>query len=171
MFNQLLAIIAPMIICTGVGVCWGKYGKEFPADFISRIVMNIGTPCLIVSVMAKVQVDALLMGDVALATAWVMCCMGVLGFVGLRVMTLPVGTYLPPLIFPNNGNMGLPLCLFAFGPLGLALALGSFMVMMIGTFTLFWRFILWLSCLCDDGFYWRHSQCSIAAVGHAGGGV
>jgi malate permease and related proteins len=136
MFNELLAIVAPMIICTGVGVCWGKCGREFPADFISRIVMNIGTPCLIVSVMAKVQVDTKVMGDVALATALVMFCMGVLGSIGLRIAKLPLGTYLPPLIFPNNGNMGLPLCLFAFGQLGLALALGSFMVMMIATFTL-----------------------------------
>lgn len=135
MLSELIAILAPIIICTSTGFLWGKSGAEFPTNFISRIVMNIGTPCLIVGVMAKVQVDVKIMGSVALATALVMTCMGLLGWLWLRVMKLSVATYLPPLIFPNNGNMGLPLCLFAFGQTGLALALGSFMVMMIATFT------------------------------------
>lgn len=97
--------------------------------------MNIGTPCLIVSVMAKVDVEVSVMGQVALATAIVMTAMGLFSWALLRWMKLEIATYLPPLILPNNGNMGLPLCLFAFGQTGLALALGSFMVMMVATFT------------------------------------
>lgn len=135
MLNELFAILAPILISTGVGYVWGKSGAEFPTNFISRIVMNIGTPCLIVGVMAKVEVKPEVMGSVALATAIVMTVMGLLGWLCLHVIRMPVATYLPPLIFPNNGNMGLPLCLFAFGQTGLALALGSFMVMMIATFT------------------------------------
>lgn len=135
MLNELFAILAPIMISTGMGYLWGKSGTEFPTEFISRIVMNIGTPCLIIGVMAKVKVNPEVMGSVALATAIVMTAMGLLGWLWLHLAKLPVPTYLPPLIFPNNGNMGLPLCLFAFGQTGLALALGSFMVMMIGTFT------------------------------------
>lgn len=135
MLNELFAILAPIMISTGIGYVWGKSGTEFPTDFISRIVMYIGTPCLIIGVMAKVKVQPAVMGDVALATAIVMTAMGLIGWVWLRSLKLSVATYLPPLIFPNNGNMGLPLCLFAFGQTGLALALGSFMVMMVATFT------------------------------------
>lgn len=135
MLNELFAILAPIMISTGIGYIWGKSGTEFPTDFISRIVMHIGTPCLIIGVMAKVEVKPEVMGSVALATAIVMTAMGLIGCLWLRMVKLPVATYLPPLIFPNNGNMGLPLCLFAFGQTGLALALGSFMVMMIATFT------------------------------------
>jgi predicted permease len=64
-----------------------------------------------------------------------MTAMGLLGWILLRAMKLEIASYLPPLIFPNNGNMGLPLCLFAYGQAGLALALGSFMVMLVATFT------------------------------------
>lgn len=135
MFNELFAILAPILITTGVGYVWGKSGAEFPTEFISRIVMNIGTPCLVIGVMAKVEVKPEVMGDVALGTALIMLAMGLIGWVWLSALKLPVATYLPPLIFPNNGNMGLPLCLFAFGQTGLALALGSFMVMMVFTFT------------------------------------
>lgn len=135
MFNELFAILAPIFIATGIGFVWGKTGNTFPTDFISRIVMNIGTPCLIVSVMATVEVEVGVMGQVALATAAVMTVMGLFSWALLRWMKLEIATYLPPLILPNNGNMGLPLCLFAFGQTGLALALGSFMVMMVATFT------------------------------------
>lgn len=135
MFNELFAILAPILLCTGAGYFWGKSGQEFPADFISRIVMSVGTPCLIVSAMAKVKVDVAIMADVAMATALSTLAMGVIGWVWLRLQNLSIAVYLPPLIFPNNGNMGLPLCLFAFGQTGLALALGSFMVMLVSTFT------------------------------------
>lgn len=135
MLHELFAILAPIMISTGLGYAWGKSGTEFPTDFISRMVMYIGTPCLIIGVMAKVEVQPAVMGDVALATAVVMTAMGLIGWFWLRSLKLSVATYLPPLIFPNNGNMGLPLCLFAFGQTGLALALGSFMVMMVATFT------------------------------------
>lgn len=135
MLSELLAILAPIVISVGAGFIWGKTGTDFPSDFISRIVMNIGTPCLIISVMAKVEVQPQVMGQVALATAITMTAMGLFGWALLRWMKLEIATYLPPLVFPNNGNMGLPLCLFAYGQTGLALALGSFMVMMVATFT------------------------------------
>jgi hypothetical protein len=43
MLSELLAILAPIMISVGAGFIWGKTGTEFPSDFISRIVMNIGT--------------------------------------------------------------------------------------------------------------------------------
>src|SRR5690606_19107225 len=135
MINELFAILAPIVISVAIGFIWGRSGTAYPADFVSRIVMYVGTPCLIISVMNNVEVDAAVMGEVMLATALAMVAMGLLGWAALRALKLDIPAYLPPLIFPNNGNMGLPLCLFAFGPLGLALALGSFMVMMIATFT------------------------------------
>jgi predicted permease len=135
MLSELFAILAPIIISVVIGYIWGKSGTDYPADFVSRIVMYVGTPCLIVSAMAKVEVDPSVMGEVMLATALAMALMGVAGWALLRANRMDIPTFLPPLILPNNGNMGLPLCLFAFGEMGLALALGSFMVMMIATFT------------------------------------
>lgn len=135
MLSELIAILAPIVISVLIGFIWGRSSTDYPADFVSRIVMYVGTPCLTISAMSKVEVDASVMGEVMLATAIAMAAMGVMGWLLLRSLKLDIPTYLPPLIFPNNGNMGLPLCLFAFGQLGLALALGSFMVMMIATFT------------------------------------
>jgi predicted permease len=41
---------------------------------------------------------------------------------------LSVRGYLPSLVHPNTGNVGLPLCLFAFGEEGLALAIAYYVV-------------------------------------------
>jgi predicted permease len=136
MFSELLAILAPIMISVGAGFIWGKTGADFPSDFISRIVMYIGTPCLVLGAMGNVELEPSLIGQVALATAVVMLVMGLLGWAVLHWRKMEIPIYLPPLVFPNNGNMGLPLCLLAFGQAGLALALGSFMVMMISTFSI-----------------------------------
>lgn len=136
MIAELLAIMAPLFIGTAIGYIWVRTGTDYPSDFVTRAVMNIATPCLIVSVMARVEVEPRIMGGVALAAGLVLVGMLVVGYLITRWFKLEPVNYLPSLLFPNNGNLGLPLCLFAFGETGLALALASFMVMMLSTFTL-----------------------------------
>lgn len=47
----------------------------------------------------------------------------VLGLIVIRAMKLHVKVYLPPVLFANTGNMGLPLVLFAFGEAGFNVAI------------------------------------------------
>ena len=54
----------------------------------------------------------------------------------LKVLKLSINSYLPALTFPNTGNMGLPLALFAFGQEGLALAVVYFSCTVTLQFTL-----------------------------------
>ncbi len=53
---------------------------------------------------------------------------------------MPKPGYLPSLMFANTGNMGLPLCLFAFGQAGLELAVVYFSISVI----IFMTFGVWL---------------------------
>lgn len=136
MFEELFAVIAPILICASIGVVWIRMGVAYPADFVSRAVMNIGAPCLIVSTVGRVPVDLVALGQVAEVAVLVLLMTLLVGTLVIRLLDLSIPTYLPPLLFPNNGNMGLPLCLFAFGETGLALALGYFLVLMLSHFTL-----------------------------------
>ena len=61
--------------------------------------------------------------------------MGAVGWLALRAMGLPANTYLPPIIFANAGNMGLPVCLFAYGPEGLALGICYYAVAALTQYT------------------------------------
>ena len=51
MLSELFAILAPIVISVLIGFIWGRSGTAYPADFVSRIVMYVGTPCLIISAM------------------------------------------------------------------------------------------------------------------------
>ncbi len=128
MFSQLFAIIAPILFCAGLGYGWARKGIDFPVEFVSRLVMNIGAPCLILSSFNSAGIDIGKMAEVSAATLVILLLMMALGTLLIRLLRLQVSTFLPALLFPNIGNMGLPVCLFAFGETGLALGLTVFLV-------------------------------------------
>ena len=128
MFNELFAVIAPILICAGLGYGWVRMGIAYPVDFVTRLVMNIGAPCLIVSAFNRAEIDLGKMVELSVATVAVLVILLMIGTVLIRLMRLEISTFLPSLVFPNIGNMGLPLCLFAFGETGLVLALTVFLV-------------------------------------------
>ena len=128
MFNELFSIIAPILVCAGLGYAWARIGLEYPVEFVTRAVMNIGAPCLIISSFSKAGIEVSTMAEIAGAAIVGMLLMLSIGIVLIRLIKLETTTFLPSLLFSNIGNMGLPLCLFAFGETGLALGLTVFLV-------------------------------------------
>lgn len=128
MFNELFAVIAPILICAGLGYSWARRDIDYPVEFVTRLVMNIGAPCLILSSFSNAGIDIGKMAGVSVAALVILLIMLILGSALIRLMRLEISTFLPSLLFPNIGNMGLPLCLFAFGQTGLALGLTVFLV-------------------------------------------
>jgi hypothetical protein len=133
--GQLAAIIAPVLVCAAIGYLWARLRRPFETEFVTALVTTIGTPCLIASTLLRFSVDFAALGDMALATITVFAIIGAAGAVGLRACRLPLHSYLPALMFSNAGNMGLPLCLFAFGEPGLALGIVFFTVSAVLQFT------------------------------------
>ena len=72
-----------------------------------------------------------------MAAASIACIMlpALVSYPLLRVARIPWRVYLPALSFPNAGNLGLPICFFAFGQEGLSLGVMFFAAMAIGQFT------------------------------------
>lgn len=136
MYLQILSIIAPVLILAAVGFFWAHFNYEYPADFIARIVMNVGAPCLFISAMAKAEINLVDLSEVVVAALTIMFAMLVLGYALIKILGLKSQVYLPPLLFPNNGNLGLSLCMFTFGEIGLAFGVGVFMTMTVCQFTL-----------------------------------
>jgi predicted permease len=128
MFATLLAIIAPILIASAIGFAWGRSGKPFDSTLVTALVTTLGTPCLIASTLTRLHPDANALATMAVVTLLSFLAFGVFGLAILRLLKLPYHSYLPALMFPNCGNMGLPLCLFAFGEKGLALAIIYFVI-------------------------------------------
>ena len=63
---------------------------------------------------------------------WRVCTIGLL----LLFLRKDLIMELPPLILPNTGNMGIPICLFAYGTQGLGVASAIASVIILFHFTL-----------------------------------
>jgi predicted permease len=132
---QLFGIVAPVFVCVGLGVLWAKIGAAFDSKLITSLVYNIGAPCLILATFQKVDLSPAAMGEVALATISCYAAFTILSILLIRLLRLEIPSYLPSLIFPLTASMGLPVCYFALGDEGLALAIVYFTFGAIGTFT------------------------------------
>jgi predicted permease len=134
MYFQIFTVLFPVILCAFLGALWARSGQRYDSDFVSRLVLNIGAPALILSTLSQVDIDPSLFADIAIACVLVSVILAILGFVIPGLLGDDVRTYLPSFVFPNVGNMGLPVCMFAFGEQGLALALIFFMVLSVAHF-------------------------------------
>jgi malate permease and related proteins len=135
MLFELWNVIAPVLVCTAIGVFWGRSSTPYAAEFVSRAVMNIGAPCLVVSAISQAEVSGQGFAQVALAASLIFIGTAALAVLVIRYSGGDIRSLLSAVVFPNNGNMGLPLCLFAFGEEGLALALAFFLVQMTALMT------------------------------------
>ncbi len=136
MLGELFAIIAPLFICAGLGFFWAKRDWPFDTGMVTPLAMNIAVPCLAFSSISTLNVDPAAFGELALAIVVAFAGFMIVGTAVLKVAGLSLRTYLPSLSFPNVGNMGLPLCLFAFGDTGVALGMAWYVIASLGHFTI-----------------------------------
>jgi malate permease and related proteins len=134
--SQLSGIVVPVFVCVAFGVLWAKVGTPFDTGLITSLVYNIGVPCLILATFQKVHLSPAAMAEVALATLACYASFTLAAFLLIRAMRLELASYLPALMFPLTGSMGLPVSYFAFGDEGLALAIVYFTFGTIGSFTI-----------------------------------
>lgn len=132
---EVFSVIAPLVVLAGAGWLWSKRGKPFQVEQISLLVTNFGTPCLVIHSLLVAEVDRAMIGTMALATVIAMAAFMAINAVVLRMMNLSVRDYVAGLTFPNAGNAGLSLSLFAYGQPGLALGIIYFAVTSLTNFT------------------------------------
>jgi malate permease and related proteins len=140
MLYQIINVVSPTFIVVAVGWLWGRVGYKFDHNLVTSLIMNVGGPCLIFSTLCSLDLSPSLMGTVGLATLVAIIVFGAIGFVVLKWAGLSSRAFLAPLMFPNIGNVGLPICLFAYGKTGLALAVMVFAVFCLFQFTVGIRF-------------------------------
>jgi predicted permease len=120
-FGELLAIVAPIYIAIGLGYGWGRAGRPWNTELITELIMTIGAPCLVFSSLVGMEVDRSALAEMALLALAAFASFAFLGALVLKIAGLPLRSFLAPIVFPNAGNMGLPVAFFAFGAEGLAL--------------------------------------------------
>ena len=136
MINELAGILLPVFCLALVGYGWRALGFPFERELVTRVILNVSGPCLIVDSLARLTLPmdvflAMLGSSIAMFLATVALALAI-----VWLLRLPIRSYLPALAIGNNGNLGLPLCLFAFGQEGLGLAVAVYVTNSVGQFTL-----------------------------------
>ncbi|SFH81332.1 AEC family transporter [Modicisalibacter xianhensis] len=123
MFAELFAVMAPVFFGASLGFFWKRLGYDYPVDFITRLVFNIGTPTLILAALGNAEIDARSFGQTMLGTLLVLLLMAAGSFLLAKLLRKNWKVIISPMMYPNTGNMGLPVALYAFGKAGFAYAI------------------------------------------------
>ena len=136
MITNVSGVIVPVLLCVLVGYALAKLKLPFENKVIGSLVSTVGYPTLVISHLAGQHIELGLFLDILAASLAVVACFGVIGFLILKLLRLPVRAFLSPMMLNNTGNIGLPVCALAFGDEGLALAMGFVVVVLVGMVTI-----------------------------------
>ncbi len=135
MYLQIFNIVGPIFAITIIGYILEILSKNIDSRTISSLVLLIATPSLVFSTLTSLDIDAVTLLKMALSAALSVAVASVAGLAILRGLGMSYRTFLPCLIMPNAGNIGLPLVLLAFGEKGLALGISYFFVIALLQYT------------------------------------
>ena len=114
----------------------GKKNPKFDTNFITNFAGNIGTPAMIFYTITTTGVTLDVFIEYFIYAVIIIAGFAIVGFLFLFILKKDTITELPPLILPNTGNMGVPICLFAYGTAGLGVASAIASVIILLHFTL-----------------------------------
>ena len=122
-YIKLFEVVFPVFFVVGIGYYLGKKNPKIDTKFITNFAANIGTPAMVIYAVTSTGINFELFRDYFWYYLLAIICFSIVGIINLFLInTKDIIRELPPLIFPNTGNMGLPICLFAYGSQGLGVS-------------------------------------------------
>ncbi len=135
MLERILGIILPVFSIIAVGYFWGRRVKP-DMGMVNRISMNVLAPALIFSALSSKSFDLFGNAPLILGSVGIVLGSGILAWPFAKLMRQDPRTFVPPMMFNNCGNMGLPLAVLAFGDAGFGPMVALFVVSNLLHFTL-----------------------------------
>ena len=135
LYLKLIDVIVPVFALIGVGFYLGKKNPTYDTKFITNFAAKFGSPALAFYAITSTGINFNLFINYFFYTLVAVIGFSIIGLIILALQKRDFISELPPLILPNCGNMGLPICLFAYGKLGLGIASAISAVIIISHFT------------------------------------
>jgi len=125
---RIVAIIFPVFSIVAIGYLYARYRSETDMSSGNHINMDVFIPALIF--------DTLSASDYALSDYLTLSLGGAVVVLGSGIVAWPVArlmgyqwkTFVPPMMFNNSGNMGVPLIILTFGAAALPAAILLFAI-------------------------------------------
>ena len=135
-YVKIFEVIFPVFFVIGVGYFLGKKNPNIDTDFITNFAGNIGTPAMIFYTVTTTGITLNIFVNYFIYALIMIGGFSLIGLIFLFFLKKDLSMELPPLILPNTGNMGIPICLFAYGTQGLGVASAIASVIILFHFTL-----------------------------------
>jgi len=131
MLLRILAIVFPIFAIIAAGWLYARYRKTrggIDMAFANQLNMDVFVPALVFAALAARSFDLAAYDRLALGALGVILGSGLLAWGLARALGEQPKTFVPPMMFVNAGNMGLPLMVLAFGDVALPAAVVLFFV-------------------------------------------
>jgi predicted permease len=147
MLERIAGITFPIYALVAIGYVYGRR-KRPDMGVANQLNMEIFVPALIFAALASKAFDIAQNLPLLLGATVVVLGTGLLAWPMARLLGVATNTFVPPMMFKNAGNMGLPLAVLAFGEEALPAAVILFLVSnlmhySLGTWMLDHRARLW----------------------------
>ena len=103
--SGIAAVVVPVFLIAALGFGWSRAKLPYDSAFITTFAINVSTPCLVFSSLARLTLggdDLLIMAAASIGS---MALAGLLATPILLASRLPLRVYLPALSFPNGGKV------------------------------------------------------------------
>ena len=136
-YLKLFDVLFPVFFVVGIGYYLGKKNPKLDTTFITNFAANIGTPAMIIYALTSTGTSFNIFKNYFWYYLVAMIIFTFIGIIFLLILkTKDIIRELPPFVMPNTGNMGLPICLFAYGSQGLGVAASISALIILSHFTI-----------------------------------
>ena len=136
LYIKLFEVLFPVFFIVGIGYFLGKKNPKLDTTFITNFGANIGSPAIVFYSVTTTGLTFEIFISYFFYYFLAIVGFSIVGIVFLKFLKKDIIMELPPFIFPNTGNMGLPICLFAYGTQGLGIAGAIASIIILFHFTL-----------------------------------
>ena len=135
-YFKLVEVLFPVFSTVAIGYWYGKKDPKFDTKFITTFAGNVGLPCAIFYFLTSSNIEFDLFLRFSYYITLYVAIFAFIGIIILKILNKDIYRLLPPLILPNTGNMGMPICLFAYGKMGIALATATTAMILVFHFSI-----------------------------------
>lgn len=127
--QRIFGIILPVFTIMAIGYGYARWrGEAVRGDMgsVNRITMEVLSPLMVFTALASKDFELTQNGMLILAGILISLGSGLLAWPIARLLGYDWRTFLPPMMYGNSGNMGLPLMVLSFGADSLSAAVALF---------------------------------------------
>ena len=136
-YFKLIEVLFPVFFVVGIGYYLGKKKPDFDNSFITTFASNVGTPAMVIYSITSTGITFEQYTSYFIYYLIAIAGFGLTGLIILYLLkTKDIIREIPVFLLPNNGNMGIPICLFAYGSQGLGIAASISSLIILLHFTL-----------------------------------